>query len=417
MTRIIRWVLTWTSGLLIFSFASVAWAQFADTFDEDFLSGFSEDGRIKLLLLKLAPSGLITESNSEEFVKAVQRNLTNTNHFTVVGPREIIEHLQDPILADCFDIACGLQMGNQFSADKIMVGQISREILLDDNSEEVPGFLLSIQVIDVFSKATDFSDEIQFTDDTMQDQLFELAQRISHNTLLRGRILSTGYENVVADLGRSHGLNIGDRFVIYTQASDLAGNPSGMGQENIAVAQINHLNDFSSEAIIIYGYEAPAPGDFIKTFVNRQKQIRLVANTRRELDTRKRLARPTRPLLQEPAVLAPPTDVAFQQDRLLWQQRLALAEISESRWMFISIGAGVGMVLLLTEQVDLGGSHEAVVLGGGIFTGYAAYQYFQRRGQVNALQAEGRVKKYISSWDYQLDIAPQGLNVSLNYKF
>lgn len=419
MLKIIRFILILTSGFLLFSFSSNVFAQFSNTFDNDFLSGFSEDGRTKVLVLKFAPSGLITETNSEEFVKAIQRNLSNTNHFTVVGPREIIEHLQDPILADCHDIACGIQMGKQFNADKVMVGQISKGTLLDDNSEEVSGFLLSIRVLDVLTNSLDFSDEIQFTDDDMQDQLFELAERISHNTQLRGRLLSAERKNVELDLGRAHGLKVGDRFVIYTQASttNLEGDTLGFEQRSIAIAEINRINDFSSDAIILYSYATPAPGDLIKTYINRPKQTQLIADTRRELDTRKRLTRPTRPLVLQPEVIDTVTGEPVDDNKLQWERRLANAQTEQRRWMFIGIGVGAGMVLLLTKRFDLGNLHQTAVLGGGAVSGYVAYEYLQLRNQINALQAEGRVKKYISSWQYQLDFKPQGFQVSLNYKF
>ena len=49
------------------------------------LSGFSDDERVKVLLLNLLPSGM-TETAAEEIAKALQLNVYNTNHFSVVGP-------------------------------------------------------------------------------------------------------------------------------------------------------------------------------------------------------------------------------------------------------------------------------------------------------------------------------------------
>ena len=56
-------------------------------FETDSVTGFSEDGRVKILLLTLLPKGM-TETAAEEISRALQLNLFNTNHFTVVGPSE-----------------------------------------------------------------------------------------------------------------------------------------------------------------------------------------------------------------------------------------------------------------------------------------------------------------------------------------
>ena len=96
------------------------------------LSGFSDDERVKVLLLNLLPSGM-TETAAEEITKALQLNVYNTNHFTVVGPSEWNVQIKDrdPTLADCHDIACGVMIGKMFHADKVLVGTIHSEIMLN----------------------------------------------------------------------------------------------------------------------------------------------------------------------------------------------------------------------------------------------------------------------------------------------
>ena len=49
-------------------------------FEHTKLSGFSDDGRVKVLLLNLLPSGM-TETAAQEIAKALQLNIYNTNHF------------------------------------------------------------------------------------------------------------------------------------------------------------------------------------------------------------------------------------------------------------------------------------------------------------------------------------------------
>ncbi|HJL95133.1 MAG TPA: hypothetical protein QF871_07820, partial [SAR324 cluster bacterium] len=137
------------------------------------LSGFSDDGRIKLLLLNLLPTGM-TETAAVEIGKALQLNIYNTNHFTVVGPDEWNAGIrdQDPTLADCHDIACGTMIGKLFHADKVLVGNLNSEIILNENSEEESSFVLSVRMVDTRTNITDFVDEVQFTDLQIHDELF-----------------------------------------------------------------------------------------------------------------------------------------------------------------------------------------------------------------------------------------------------
>ena len=124
------------------------------------LSGFSNDDRIKLLLLNLLPSG-ITETAAKEIAKALQLNLYNTNHFTVVGTSEWIPQIKDrdPTLADCHDIACGIMIGKMFHADKVLVGTIHSETILNENGKEDPSIidemLEKYEAVDVMLKAGD----------------------------------------------------------------------------------------------------------------------------------------------------------------------------------------------------------------------------------------------------------------------
>ncbi|MBF0279312.1 MAG: hypothetical protein HQM13_16065 [SAR324 cluster bacterium] len=363
----------------------------------------------------------MSDTQADGFVDALQKNLFNTNHFTVVGPQELAAHSQDlenPSDVDCHDIACGIKIGKELNADKVMVGQINLELVQGQNAETIQLFTMSVRLLNVLTNSLDFSDEIQFNFDTMQDQLFELATRISNNTVFRGQVLSVNNKNIVIDLGKAHGLKIRDRIVVYTQTStsDLEGQTLGLEQKNIAIAEVNRLNDTSSNAIVLYKYEPIDPGALVKTYVNRHKQVDLIAETRRELDTRKRMARPTRPLVLKPEVIDNVTGEPIREEKQRWQRRMAAAEANQKRWMYYGIGAGVGMALLLTKRVDLGDFHTMAVVGGGAASGYLIYKYFQTRNQINALQAEGRVKKFLS-FQYDFNISPQGINVSLNYKF
>ena len=97
-----------TISLCSILFTSLVWAQSGSyqnkniNLDHNQLTGFSNDGRVKVLLLNLLPSGM-TETAAQEIVKALQLNIYNTNHFTVVGPSEWNIQIKDsdPTLTDC----------------------------------------------------------------------------------------------------------------------------------------------------------------------------------------------------------------------------------------------------------------------------------------------------------------------------
>ena len=80
-------------------------------------------------------------------------------------------------------------MGKLFRADKVLVGTIHSEIMLNEKGKGEPSFILSVRLVDAKTNNTNFSDEVQFTDLQMHDELFRLAARISNNTLMIGNIV------------------------------------------------------------------------------------------------------------------------------------------------------------------------------------------------------------------------------------
>lgn len=412
--------LIWFTGGSLFSSVMAQSGFFQEesfSFETDRLSGFSEDGRVKILLLTLVPSGM-TETAAEEIGKALQLNLYNTNHFTVVGPSEWNAQIQarDPSLADCHDIACGILVGKLFNSDKVLVGKISMETILDDNAQEEQGMVLSLRLVDVVTNITTFSDEIQFMDENMHDSLFKLASRISENTLLRGHVLSVQKKEVVIDLGRAHGLKVGHQVVVFTQASataDLEGQTLEVSQKNIAVVQIHRLNDMSSEAIILQKIEDIRQGYLIKTFVNFSKQVQLIAKTRRELDTQKRLTPKTRPLELIPEL------VDDASGRFEWQRRLNDAEQNQERWMYSSIGAATVTFFLIngTLQIFSENLNQYLTWAALGATVYSGYQFIQFRKLVEEIKGEGRIKGFTPDITYQLSLTPEGPRFALRYSF
>jgi len=364
---------------------------------------FPEDGRIKLLVLPLNPQGL-TESATEQIGLILQKNLSNTGHFAVVGPREMNAAFEKdkPDLVDCREIACGVEAGKILGADRILVGTI--------RSEE-PLYILRVRLIDATNNLTDYEEEVRFSDASMDDDLFRLANSLSQNSLRVGRVLSTSIRGLVISMGKRQGLKIGDMLIIYKQdvpITNLEGEQVDLQRKNIAIVKVLNVNENTSEAILSHQTEEPQVGQFAATYLNIERQIELVENTRRELDTGIRLANRVRPLELAPVELA-------DSERKKWQKRLKDAETARDFWLMIGgIGAGATVYSLYTyNNTTLG---QLQLAGSGLVFGYGFYRWIQARNEVNQIGVEGRAKGFVLDWAAPV-FTPHGTLVAFNFKF
>ena len=359
------------------------------------LSGFSDDERVKVLLLNLLPSG-ITETAAVEIAKALQLNVYNTNHFSVVGPSEWNAQIKDrdPTLADCHDIACGVMIGKMFHADKVLVGTIHSEIMLNDNGKEERSIILSIRLVDTRTNITDFTDEVQFSDLKMHDELFRMAERISDNSLLLGNVLAVKHSGIIINLGRAQGIKIGHRLVISRRKSfksDSAENTVGKTFQKIALAEIVQVSDLSSEAVIVQKILSVAKGDQIQTYVNNEKLIYLITQTRKELDIQKKLKPKNRVIRLGPTVTKVSTDFSN------WSKRFNLTKSDHNRWLYTTVGAGAATILFLSGTFNISGFLSILPWVAGAGSVYSGIKYFHYREMLNELSIEGRSRGFLNS--------------------
>ncbi len=359
------------------------------------LSGFSDDERVKVLLLNLLPSG-ITETAAVEIAKALQLNVYNTNHFSVVGPSEWNAQIKDrdPTLADCHDIACGVMIGKMFNADKVLVGTIHSEIMLNDNGKEERSIILSIRLVDTRTNITDFTDEVQFRDLNMHDELFRMAERISDNSLLLGNVLAVKHSGIIINLGRAQGIKIGHRLVISRRKSfksDSAENTVGKTFQKIALAEIVQVSDLSSEAVIVQKILSVAKGDQIQTYVNNEKLIYLITQTRKELDIQKKLKPKNRVIRLGPTVTKVSTDFSN------WSKRFNLTKSEHDRWLYTTVGAGAATILFLSGTFNISGFLSILPWVAGAGSVYSGIKYFHYREMLNELSTEGRSRGFLNS--------------------
>jgi len=364
---------------------------------------FTDDGRIKLLVLPLNPTGL-TESATEQIGLILQKNLSNTGHFSVVGPREVNAAFEKerPSLVDCREIACGVESGKVLGADRILVGTI--------RSDETR-FFLRIRLIDPANNLTDYEEETRFTNITMDDELFRLANSISRNSLRVGRVLSTSIRGLVISLGKRQGLKIGDMLVIYKQdvpITNLEGEQVDVQRKNIAIVKVLNVNESTVEAILSHQVEEPQVGQFAATYLDSGRQIEQVENTRRELDTGIRLANKVRPLELAPVMLA-------DSERKKWQKRLQDAEASKRFWL--GIGAiGAASTAYNLNFYDTSTFGQLRLYGSLGVTGYGFYRWIQARTEVNQIMVEGRAKGFVFE-GVAPSITAYGPTLAFNFSF
>ena len=395
----------------IFSFSTISCAQ-SKFFNQNNtkqnliqLSGFSEDDRIKLLILKLFPSGL-TETAAEEIIKVLQQNIFNTNHFTVLGPEEWSLDIknQNPTLADCRDIACGTMIGKLFRADKVLVGTLHSEMILNENGEDELRFFLSIRMVDTRTNVTNFSDEVQFNDLQMHDELFRLAARISENTMLIGKVLNTKNSGISLDIGRAQGMETGHQLVISSvklNNTDSRKDNTNKSFQNIAIAEIVQVSDLSAEAVIVQKISAVSRGDQVQTYIDKEKLVRFISQTRKELDTQKRL-KPKKRIIHLKKSIG---KQSFEYEK--WSKRYKKTKVLHDRWLYTTLGTGGATIFFLSGIIKTSGILEVLPWLAGAGAIYSGFRYLDYRELTDEIIIEGRSQGFIST---SILKQPEGIN-------
>ncbi|MCZ6628389.1 MAG: hypothetical protein O7E56_09195 [SAR324 cluster bacterium] len=364
---------------------------------------FPEDDRIKVLAVALSPFGL-TETAAEQIGLILQKDLANSGQFAVVGPREAnaVFEKERPELVDCREIACGVESGKRLGAERVLVGTIRLKGQI---------FILTVRLIDTLNNITDYEEEIQFSDESMDEELFRLSNNISRNSLYTGRVLSTSIRGIVISLGKQHGLKIGDELVVYKQEvpiTSLQGEQLDIQKKNIAIVKVLNVNDKTSEAIISHSTEQPQVAHYAQTYLDTSRQIELVANTRKELDTGIRLENKIRPLTLAPVLLA-------DSERRKWQLRLNKAEQNHRFWTFGGIIAGGATLFFLQDYSD-SDLNLLRTIAAGVATGFAVKRYIETRDEIDEVKIEGRSKGYLTS-DISLGLAPGYVGLALRLRY
>ena len=159
---------------------------------------FKNDGRIKLLVLNFLPVENVSDSAAEGMTRIFFSNLANTGSFDMVGSRDIDEAYKSGSkdqqnLVECRVLDCGVKIGKRQGADFVVVGSL--KVDKKDNNLKT----LKVRVINISNNLADFEEDLKKFEDE-EETLFNLANDIKRNFLLRGRVLNTSIRGIVISL-------------------------------------------------------------------------------------------------------------------------------------------------------------------------------------------------------------------------
>ena len=353
-----------------------------------------------IIVLQFGATGM-TESAARAFSNMVAQNLANTNRFSVIPLDQVEEETANkaPSLLPCFDIGCGIQMGKLMETDWILTGHIS----LTTSGL----FSLNVKLVFIFDNSLAFEDTIRFTDESMDRQFYQLANRIANNAPVIGNVLEANNKIAVVDLGEKDGISVGDRLIIHrsltVQSDTDEAIIESVRRKNIGIIKLTKVGKSVSEGVYFQTIETPEPRQFVSTYLDKRKQIKLIDDTRKELDTHLRNVFE----IKKSVVLSPVRLEDLNKRR--WAQKVRTLEAERSLWQTVLIGSGVG-TLYLASQFKSGDDLQLMAVLGAL--GYSSYQFFTLRHQFNQLIDEGRYKGYL-----ELKIRPDFGKIELNYQY
>jgi hypothetical protein len=375
----------------------------AQIFAEDVIENVlqkPDSGSDRIFVLQFGATGM-TESAARAFSNMVSQNLANTNRFDVI-PLDTVEtetEKQMPSLLPCFDIGCGIQMGKLMESDWILTGDISL------TSSGL--FSLNVKLVLIFDNSLAFEDTIRFTDETMDRQFYLLSNRIANNAPIIGTILEANNKIAVVDLGEKNGISVGDQLVIYRnltiQSEEGEAYTESKRRKNIGILRITKVGKGVSEGVYFQTIETPESRQFVTTYLDKRKQIRLVDNIRKELDTHLRNVFE----IKKAVVLSPVRleDMAKQK----WAEKIRVLENSKSFWKTFLIGSGVASLYFLNQFES---SDDIKLIGALGVLGYSSYRFFSLRSQITDLVEEGKYKGYL-----ELKVRPDYGEIGLSYQY
>jgi len=299
----------------------------------------------------------------------------------------------------CFDISCGIQMAKIVDSDWVLSGHIS----LTANGL----YSLNVKLVHVMDNSLEFEDTIRFQDENMDRRFFQIADRIANSTPLIGKILEANNKIAVVDLGKENGISVGDQLLIYRNKrlgdENQSVQPRISRRQNIGILKITKVGKQSSEGVFFQTIEQPEPNQFVSAYLDKRKQIKLIDEVRKELDTHQRNVYEIKKSVELTPVQL--EDLAKRK----WVRKVRMVESDRDFWQLMLIGSSVATAYFFFQFQD--GDDIKLLSSLGVF-GYSTFEYFSIKSSLNKLINEGKYKGYID-----LNVSPDFNEVKLNVGF
>lgn len=364
-----------------------------------------ETAQTGLLVLQFAATGM-TDSAARAYSSMIAQNVANTNRFLVTDHEQAEQVMvkEAPRLLPCFEIGCGIQMAEILGAERVLTGNLT---MTED------GYVsLKVKLVNVLDNSIELEDSLRFTDETMDRRLYAMAQRIARNTPLKGKIIKANNKLVVINLGANNGLSVADRLVIYKNLSAQSQMPMNMNgadarRANLGILTITKVGDRSSEGVYFQKIETPEAGQYVITFLEKRKQIQLVAHVRKELDTSLRHVFEIEKKVEiQPISLE---DI----DKNKWIAKIRLVESNRDYWQWWLAGTGVATGYLLVNFSEGDDLPLAAALTGLAFS---TIRYFEQKNLLRHLVQEGKFKGYLEpTFNPNIPSGAVGLRYRMNF--
>jgi len=359
----------------------------------------SESDDRKLFVLQFSSTGM-TESAARAFSNMISRNLDNTSRFKIISLDAVEAEIQKqaPSLLPCFEIGCGIQIGKITNLDWVLSGHISL----------TPSglFSLNVKLVHIFDNALAFEDTIRFSDNNMDRRFYELSNRITNNAPLTGYVITANNKIAVIDLGEQNGISVGDQVVIYRNKKlgdeEEAQSPI-VRRHNIGILKITRVGKKVSEGVYFQTIETPKPGQRVTSYLDKRKQIQLIVEVRKELDTQQRTVYE----IKKSVLLSP---IQLEDiSRKKWIIKVRQVTYEKEFWQLVLLSSGVVSAYFLSQFQS--GDDLKLLTSLGVFS-YSTFEYFTTRSRFKELMDEGRYKGYL-----ELKIRPTMGDIGIGYRF
>ncbi len=358
-----------------------------------------EDAASELLVLSFGSTGM-TESAAKTFSNMIAQNLINTNRFEVTRPEEAenIVAQEAPFLLPCFDIGCGIQMGKIVGTTRVLSGNITLN--------EKGAFDLNVKMVNVSDNRLEFEDSIRFNDKNIDQRFYQLTTKIARSTPLVGQIIDANNKISIIALGEREGLQVGDQLAIYKNKRIETGTFEGTNlriqRQYTGILNVTQVGDKTSQGVYFQSIETPEGNHFVTTYLDKRRQIQLIDQIRKELDTHERN-------VYEIARSVDLTPVQLEDRELKkWITKIRFLEKEKKRWNWIMQGAGGATAFFILQYAD---GDEFKVIGSLGALGYSGLEYFSASQKITDLIDEGRYRGYL-----ELKVNPGRGSIGLNYQ-